>query len=225
MGEERRGTRGRPRRHRRGVCRRTIIGILAVLLPASPAQAELVERVVARVNTEVITLSELRQAAALNEAIGGAPRDRRAFEAEILEGLINRELLLQEARRLAFAEATDGDVSAERARLATRLGSEAALAAVAARAGISEEELRRMLAERLMAERFLEKRVGLFVRVSRQDAEKYFREHPKEFGSRPFRDAAKQITLLLTARKTDEQIMQYLAELRSRADVRVNPLE
>jgi peptidyl-prolyl cis-trans isomerase SurA len=207
------------------MCWTAITGILVVLLPAAPAAAELIDRVVARVNTEVITLSELRQAETLNEAIGGAPRDRKAFESEILEGLINRELLLQEARRLAFAEATDSEVNAEMTRLVTRLGSEKALANTMARAGINDEELRRMLAERLMAERFLEKRVGLFVRVSRQDAEKYYREHTREFGSRPFRDAAKQITLLLTTRRTDEQIMQYLAELRARADVRANPLE
>jgi len=73
------------------------------ILVAAPATAELVDRVAASVNNEVITLSELRQVLAFNAAVGGKGNGRRV-ESETLQGIINRRLLLQEAYRLKVGE-------------------------------------------------------------------------------------------------------------------------
>ena len=83
---------------------------VCIVLPAT-APAELIDRIVASVNNQVITLSDLRQAVRFNEAMGGAPRDRKDLESETLEGLINKRLLLREARRLSFAEVTEQEIN------------------------------------------------------------------------------------------------------------------
>jgi len=98
--------------------------LLVLLFLQRDVRAELIDRVAAAVNNEVITLSELRQAVEFNAALGGKG-DGRRVEAETLEGIINRRLLLQEAYRLRIAEVTEQEVAAEVGMLRQRLGTDA----------------------------------------------------------------------------------------------------
>ncbi len=82
-----------------------------------------------------------------------------------------------------------------------------------------------MLGERLLVEKFVEKKVGLFVRVTREEAEAYFNEHAAEYPGQRFQDVQKSIVALLMDRKVGQQLDQYVADLRSKADIRVNQLE
>ena len=79
------------------------VAVLFLLAPA-PARADTVDHIVATVNNEVITASELALAVALNARFGGAGRDREVLTSETLNGLVTRRLLVQEARRLRFVE-------------------------------------------------------------------------------------------------------------------------
>src|SRR3990172_8492545 len=196
---------------------------VGIVLPAT-APAERIDRVVAAVNNEVITLSDLRQAVRFNEEMGGASRDRKNIEAETLEGLINKRLLLHEARRLSLAEVTEQDVNAEVGKVRSRLGSDKAFRDFLQRMDMTPEQLGRMLGERLLVERFVEKKVGLFVRVGRDEARKYFDDHPEEVKGKRFAEVSKAIVALLSEEKTGQQITRYLAELRSKADIRINPI-
>ena len=195
---------------------------IGVVLPAT-APAELIDRIVATVNNQVITLSDLRQAVRFNEEMGGGSRDRKDLEAETLEGLINKLLLLREARRLSLTEMTEQDVVDEIGKVRTRLGSDKAFRDFLQRTEMTPEQLGRMLGERLLVERFVEKKIGLFVRVGRDEARKYFDGHPEEFKGKRFPEVSKTIIALLSEKKTGRQITNYLAELRNKADVRINP--
>jgi peptidyl-prolyl cis-trans isomerase SurA len=201
-----------------------ILSISAAILlsvVASSARAELVDRIVAAVNNEVITLSELDRAVGFNVALGG--KNGEKLRSETLEGLINRHLLIQEAYRLKFVEVSDQDVNAEIEKLKMRLGSDTAFAGFLARLDITREQLGRMLGERLLVEKFIEKKLGLYVRVSRDEARDYFNNHPAEFKDKLFQEVQKAITAMLTDQKLEQQVAQYLAELRSKADIRLNP--
>lgn len=197
--------------------------LYAFLSLAAVGHAELIDRVVAAVNNDVITLSELRQAVAFNAALGGKGSGRQ-LEQETREGLINGRLLLQEAYRLRFAEVSEQDIAAEVGRLRQRLGSDDAYRAFLVRTDLTEERLGRMLGDRLLIERFVEKKIGLFARVSRDEAQSYFQDHPKEFKDMRFAQVQKSITALLSAQKVSQQLDQYVAELRDRAALRFNPL-
>ena len=69
----------------------------------------------------------------------------------------------------------------------------------------------------------MEKKIGLFVRVNRDDASDYFNEHSAEFKGKEFQSVQKEITSMLSARKLDQQLAQYLSELKSKAKIRLNP--
>ena len=199
----------------------TALLVIALLFPFT-LQAELVDRIVATVNTDVITASELSAAVALNQRLGNADKDRTALEATTLEGLINRRLLVQEAHRLKFVEVSEQDIGAEVENVVKRFASEKEFSDFLAGLDMTRQELARMLGEQLLAERFVEKKVGLFVRVSREEEESYFNGHAAEFKDKRFPDVQKMILALLTEQKMGLQLAQYLAELRGRADIRIS---
>jgi hypothetical protein len=204
--------------------RRLAAGIglfLFILLFSSEGQAALVDRMVAAVNNEVITASDLAHAVALNRRFGGTDEDRKTLESDTLEGLITRRLLVQEARRLRFVEISDEEISDAYDKLRKQFGSDKAFEDFLAEQDITEHELRRMLGERLLVERFLERKVGIFIRVSRDEAQHYFEEHADEYKDKRFQDLQKTIVALLTDRKIEKQLNQYVAELRSKADIRI----
>ncbi|NTW60084.1 MAG: hypothetical protein HGB21_05490 [Nitrospirae bacterium] len=195
--------------------------LCAFLSLAAVSHAVLVDRVVAAVNNDVITLSELRQTVAFNAAVSGKGNGSR-LEMETLQGIINRRLLLQEAYRLKVAEVSEQDIAAEIARLRERLGTEAAFREFLARTSMTEAQLEKLLGERLLVERFVEKKIGLFARVSRDDVQAYFRDHPDEFRDKRFAEVQKQITARLSEQKVSQQLDQYVDELRGRAFIRIN---
>ena len=197
--------------------------LLSALFP-SAVSGELIDRIVASVNNEVIMLRDVKRAVAFNETLGAVSNGGKQLEKETLEGLINRKLVLLEARRLMLVKITEEDTAAEVAALKKRLGSEQKFHAVLDALGMDVKALSHMLEERVLVERFLEKKVGLFVRVGREEARKYFNDHPREFQGMQFRQAHKKIAALLMDRKADQKVRQYLDELRNRAVVRVNLL-
>ncbi len=80
------------------------------------SHAEIVDRIVATINNDVITLSELRERSRLRpEGFGELSRTAQPEglenrdEREVLEGMINRILLLSEAKRLGLEGADEDD--------------------------------------------------------------------------------------------------------------------
>lgn len=193
----------------------------AMSLHASGLRAEFVDRIIAAVNNDVITYTDLHHALAFNEAVSGPLGDKDAAMRETLEGLINRRLLVQEAARFGFPWPDEQDIQKEIDAVKNRIGGRA-FADFLKGAGMSEQELGRMLAERLFVEGFLEKRVGVFVRVSREEAEAYFQSHAKQFEGRKFNEVYRSIMEAISERKKEGQIGRFLTELKAKADIRVN---
>jgi len=190
-------------------------------LVAATCNAELIDRVVAAVNNEVITLSELRQAVAFNTALGGKGNGRR-LEMETLQGIINRRLLLQEAYRLKVGEVSEQEITAEVNRMRQRFGTEDAFREFLARTDLNDAQLTKLVGERLLVERFVEKKIGLFARVGRDEVQAYINEHPGEFKDKRFAEVQKQVTAYLSLQKVGQQLDQYVEELRSRTFIRIN---
>ena len=201
-----------------------LICLLSMIFLPFEAAALLVDRVIASVNNEVITWSDLRRAVAFNEALSSTAQDKKVLEAETLEGLINRKLVLLEARRFTLVEVTEEDINKEREVLKKHFGSAEKFFNFIVALDMDMRSLGRMLGERLLVERFMEKKIGLFVRVSREEAQTYFDQHSHEFQGKRFQMVYPSIVNRLTNEKAEKQIEKYLAELRSRADVRINPL-
>ncbi len=201
-----------------------LLSISAALTMPVAATAEPVDHIAAAVNNEVITASELALAVALNERLGTPGRDRKTLESETLDGLINRRLLVQEARRLRFVEVSDQEIDAEVETVRKRFGSDDSFNDFLKTQDMTRQELARMLGEQILVQRFIEKKIGLFVRVTRDEAETYYHAHEPQYPGKSFQDVQKDVIALLTDMEVGRELDQYVSDLRSRADLRINPV-
>jgi len=208
---------------RNGPVQILVFFVALLFLPVS-AQAERIDHIVAAVNNDVVTSLDLEQAVSINEALSGPAQDRNRIRQETRDGLVNRLLLLQEARRLKFVEVSEQEVRTQSEAFKKRLGSPEAFAAFLSTIRISSQDLERMLGDRLLVERFIEKKIGLYVRIGREEALRYFDSHAAQFKGKRFPEVQKQITSFLVDQELGKQLEKYLTEVRSNASIRINPL-
>jgi hypothetical protein len=111
-----------------------------------PAGAEVLDRVLAVVGGDVITLTDVTAARDLGlQSVGNAPDPVRA----ILSKLIDRELVLAEVERYAPAEPSAEAVDVEIAAVRARFPSATAFVETLTRSGIDEKHLRETLRQDL----------------------------------------------------------------------------
>jgi hypothetical protein len=135
--------------------KRTALAGVLLLLAGGAVHAETIDRVLAVVNGNLITLSDVTAARELGLVLPGSVSDPiRA----ILSSLIDRALQLSEVERYAppepAADALDRELETVRARFPTGAAFEAALA----RSGIDLQRLREMLREDLRIRAYLVQR-------------------------------------------------------------------
>ena len=119
------------------------------------ARAETIDRVLAVVAGQLITLSDVTAAIDLGlQTAEGAADPVRA----VLTKLIDRELVLAEVDRYAPPEPTAETVDREVARVRQRFPSAAAFDAALARSGIDEKHLRETLRQDLRMRAYLDQR-------------------------------------------------------------------
>jgi hypothetical protein len=129
--------------------------IILAALSATVLRAETIDRVLAVVAGQLITLTDVTAAVDLGlQTSDGAADPVRA----VLNKLIDRELVLAEVDRYAPAEPTTEAVSAEVLRVRQRFASAADFDAAMARSGIDEQHLRETLRQDLRIRAYLDQR-------------------------------------------------------------------
>jgi hypothetical protein len=129
--------------------------VICATVLAGVVGAETIDRVLAVVAGQLITLTDVRAAIdlRLQSPDGGADPVR-----EVLNKLIDRELILAEVDRYAPPEPTTEAVSSEVERVRARFESQEALDAALARSGIDEKHLRETLRQDLRTRAYLDQR-------------------------------------------------------------------
>lgn len=168
--------------------------ILCLFLPwlagaaASVAAAELVDRIVAHVNDEIITLSELTErtrafvaARHQNPFVREQDQSLEEIRREILDNMINELLADQEIARLGIS-VSKGEVDEVIARIKeeNHLDQEA-LEAQLRKEGKSLEDLRQRIREDLERTRLINREVRKKVVITDEQVEAYYRSHQEEF--------------------------------------------
>jgi hypothetical protein len=193
--------------------------LVAALVHTTAAADEVIDRVLAVVAGDVITLGDVMAARDLGLVTVAASADPiRA----ILSTLIDRSLVLAEVDRYAPPEpdaaSIDREVEAVRARFSDARAFEAALA----RVGMDDKYLRETLRQDLRIRAYLQQR---FTVPSPTDDElgAYYREHAQAFvrDGRPlsFDDARAQVLEAATAERRQALVDAWVAGLRRRAEI------
>jgi len=131
------------------------VALILTVLAVDVVRAETIERVLAVVAGQLITLSDVTAAIDLGlQSPDGAADPVRA----VLTKLIDRELVLAEVDRYAPTEPTADAVDREVARVRQRFAAPDAFDAALARSGIDEKHLRETLRQDLRMRAYLDQR-------------------------------------------------------------------
>ncbi|MCK4647999.1 peptidyl-prolyl cis-trans isomerase [bacterium] len=153
--------------------------LFLMLVFVGHSQAEIVERVVARVNDEIITLTELEKTyRELKSAFLGEAR--LPSRGELLERMIENRLLLQEAKREGI-KVSQGEVQENIERVKSTFLSEKAFKMALEREGIKIEDLEKRYREELVIKKLIDKEVKPEIEVSKKEIRNYYEKNKKRF--------------------------------------------
>jgi len=213
-------------------------GLLAALLALpllaravdAPQEGRVVDEVVAVVATRgqearIVTLTQVAEEGRIAlVARGGieaafAPLDGAVLRAS-LDWYVDQLLLHEEAVRLQVFEVERDATQAELVRFKAAFGSPRDFKAFLYQIDATEEDLASVLRRMLRVRRYLESRLGR-LRPTPREIEAWYAAHPSEYEGRPLAEVTDEIAARLSAGKAASETRTLLADLRSRADVRI----
>jgi|SRR5215831_85040 len=205
-------------------------GIFAalLLLGAGAARAQqVVDRIVARVEEEIILQSDVDQLARYQRLVDG----KSESEAQILDRLIDQWIVRKEAEASRFPAATDVDVERGLQRLERSFRTKEDFVAQREKAGISEAELRQIVTAEAYLSNYLDSRFRPTVQVDEQAIQDFYHQalipRAKARGQEPpsFDAARDLIQEVLIQKGINEQADKWLKESRTRLSIRKFTLE
>jgi len=193
------------------------IAAVSVLIPCplfGQAKSVVVEEIVARVNNDIVTLSDFEKAdATLREEIAhdcqNCPATKldseyRDHQKDLLRDLIDQDLLVQRAKDMGISVEADVIKQLDEVRKQNNLPSMEALEKAVEGEGIPWEDYKTQIRNRLLTQEVIRKEVGSRIDIPTDDVKKYYEEHKNEF-VRPEQVVLTEI-FLSTQGKSPEEI-------------------
>jgi len=191
--------------------------------PALTGEGKVVEEIVARVNNEIITTSELEKArtAAAEDAqqecsgrctpeqLQVAVEDRQKFA---LRDLIDQSLLAQRGKDMGINVEADVVKQLDQIRIQNKLSGPDDLEKAVTKEGLNWDDFKSNIRNKLLTQEVIRREVGAHITIGREDAMKYYEEHKKEF-VKPEQVALRAIEISTEGKKDTE-----LADLKKKAE-------
>jgi peptidyl-prolyl cis-trans isomerase SurA len=202
------------------VGKRSLAVVLLLAWSAVSAPAEVIDRILAVVEGQLVTLSDVRAVTRLG--LESASPNTDAVQ-DVLEKLIDRQLMLIEVDRYAPPEPSTSEVDAQfqivQKRYADALGLEIALGQV----GWARDDVRRYVRDELRIERYLQQRFTATIQPTDDEVAAYYRLHADEFtrgGSiAPYAAVREDVRTRLIAERRSILVREWLTGLRRRANI------
>lgn len=205
-----------------------LVALAALLLAPGSASGQakpksvIVEEIIARVNNNIITLSEFQKADnQLREEIQhecqGCTADKmeaqyRDRAKDLLRDLIDQQLLIQRAKDQGVSVEADVIKRLDEVRKANNLESLDDLEKAVEGEGLSWEDYKAQIRNSLLTQEVIAKEMRGRIIISDEEVKKYYEDHPKEF-TRPEQVLLSEIFLSTTDKTPEETaVIEHKAE-------------
>ena len=151
----------------------------------APVAGKVVEEIVARVNDQIITQSDYDRSAeqldaeAKQQAI--PPQELQQKRADLLRDLIDQQLLLSKGKELGITGETELIKSLDKIRKENHLDTLEDLEKAAQQQGVSYEDFKANIRNRIITEQVVRDEVGRRVSMTPAEVQQYFKAHESEF--------------------------------------------
>jgi peptidyl-prolyl cis-trans isomerase SurA len=185
------------------------------------AAAEMVDRIVAVVNGDIIVLSELRQISrnyldrmSDQFKVAGGDEQLREAERRILDQLIDEKLVNQEADRLAITF-SEREVDMAVKDMQNRNGlNDAQFAAALAEEGLTMPKYREQLKAQMRKVRVIDQEIKSRIQVSKEEVDAYYEKHADDFNAEP-EVRIQQIRLIIPPESSAGEVSRIQAQAES----------
>jgi hypothetical protein len=203
--------------------------VLSLMMSLS-MQAEIIDRTVATVGSQVVTRSDVIQHLRVQAFLDGAPLDLSpARQRQAVNRLVEQALIRHEVELSFYPPPDMADVDALVEKLRKpRLESDADFDRELRKYGITDEQLHQALQWQLTLLRFIEYRFRPGVQVSDADERAYYDRDfapaaRKQGGPVPaFEDVRDRIEKILVDRKVDEALDRWIEQARTQVTIHIH---
>jgi hypothetical protein len=200
--------------------RHVLFCLIAALVAPADARAqagELIERTLAIVGTQVITLSDARAAVRL----GLIEAERSADPSSVTQLLVDRELILREVQRYAPPAPSESSIDARLDEVKKALGGEGEWARLLEETAFTEVRLRAWVRDDLRAVAYLAQRFASASTPTDAEIARAFTEQRAEFdrAGTAFEEAAPILRERMVVARRRELIADWVSDLRRRTEV------
>jgi peptidyl-prolyl cis-trans isomerase SurA len=163
-----------------------------LVMSAAAFPAHIVNRIIARINSEIITqrqydrkLAELQ--AELSQQYSGAELQSQLQQqkANMLRNLIDEDLMVEKAKDLDINVETDVVKQLDQIRQNNHLATLQDLEKEVEKQGLVWEDFQDQIRRQILMQKVIEREVSSRIALSREDARKYFQTHQQQFSSPP----------------------------------------
>jgi hypothetical protein len=189
----------------------------------SAAQTRVVDRIVARIEDDIILQSQVRELSAFQQLVEG----RAESDDKLLDELIEQWVVETEAAGSHFPQPAQSEVDREMARLTAQFADRAKYDARLNEIGLSDAGVRILLARQIYVERYLDYKFRPSVQVETADVDAYYsKELLPELAKRnqpaPSRNSVdEQIREVLIQRGISDLTTKWLDDTRSRLRIEI----
>ncbi len=200
-----------------------LVSLFMTTAPAFSASQEIVDGIAARVENDVILLSDIRALSRYQQFLDG----KSETDSEILDRLIDQWVVRTEADVSLFPHPYETEIERELERLRKSFASEEQYETRRKQSGLSEAEVRSIVASQLYLSNYLDSRFRPSVQVDSKAIEDFYAStilpQAKARGQEPpTLDAAHDfIQEALVQRGINEQAEKWLKESRARLHVEI----
>jgi hypothetical protein len=199
---------------------------LGTVAAAPRPQARVVDGIVAHIEDDIITLSELRELAAYQQLFDGRSQGNEELRSELIEQWV----VNNEATAARFPLPAQAEVDRELARIENSFPSAAYQQRLAA-AGLTPGTLRRIITRQIYLARYLDYKFRSSIQVDDAAIASYYRDHlipelqAKGQQAPPLADVSAQIRELLIEQGVNDRTAAWFEETKSRLRIELEPMD
>jgi hypothetical protein len=199
----------------------SVATLLGLVFSELLAAQEIIDRIAARVENDVILMSDLRVLSRYQQLVDGKTEP----DEQLLDRLIDQWIVRTEAEASRFPQPSDADVNRGMERLQKSFASPEEYESRKKQSGLSNAEVRRMVASQLYLNNYLDSRFRPSVQIDAKGIEDFYQNGviPRAQArgqTPPTLEAARDIIQeALVQRGINEQADRWLKESRARLHV------
>ncbi|HVR42085.1 MAG TPA: hypothetical protein VMS56_01465 [Thermoanaerobaculia bacterium] len=198
--------------------------LLALLTPPS-LEAEIIDRIAALIDRQVITLSEVNQVVEIRLRAPRQGEDEGEYRRRVLDAMVAHTLRYRDVERFGAADVPADSIESRLREIIARFPSEEAFTDTLLRVELTLDEVRALIKRQLQVQAYVDERFAPMIFVSIEEIESYYREtwapQRQERGLRvpPLAEVSEEIRRLVRADRLQDEIDRWTEQLRARANV------